>query len=43
MMPGGSNDYDLLISKLGENMLTRDDLLCCASKVYETIEKLNKN
>ena len=42
MMPGGSNDYDLLISKLGENMLTRDDLLCCASKVYETIEKLNK-
>ena len=42
MMPGGSNDYDLLISKLNENMLTRDDLLCCASKVYETIETLNK-
>ena len=42
MMPGGIDDYELLISKLNENMLTRDDLLCCASKVYETIEKLNK-
>ena len=42
MMPGGLNDYELLISKLNENMLTRDDLLCCASKVYEVIETLNK-
>ena len=42
MMPGGSDDYDLLLGKLSEKMLTRDDLLCCASKVYETIEKLNK-
>ena len=42
MMPGGIDDYELLISKLNENMLTRDDLLCCASKVYEMIEILNK-
>ena len=42
MMPGGMNDYDLLIDKLNENLLTRDDLLCCASKVYEVIETLNK-
>ena len=42
MMPGGVDDYDLLMNKLSEKMLTRDDLLCCASKVYEMIEKLNK-
>ena len=42
MMPGGADDYDLLMNKLSEKMLTRDDLLCCASKVYEMIEKLNK-
>ena len=42
MMPGGIDDYELLINKLNENLLTRDDLLCCASKVYEMIEKLNK-
>ena len=41
MMPGGDNDYELLITKLNEKILTRDDLLCCASKVYEMIEKLN--
>ena len=37
-----SDDYDLLLGKLSEKMLKRDDLLCCASKVYETIKKLNK-
>ena len=42
MMPGGIDDYELLINKLNENLLTRDDLLCCASKVFEMIEKLNK-
>ena len=42
MMPGGIDDYDLLLGKLSEKMLKRDDLLCCASKVYETIKKLNK-
>ena len=42
MMPGGVNDYDLLIEKLKDESLTRDDLLSCASKVYEMIELLNK-
>ena len=42
MMPGGQNDYDLLIQKISEELLTKDDLLRCASKVYETIELLNK-
>ena len=42
MMPGGKKDYDVLRKKLEENLLTRDDLLRCASKVYETIELLNK-
>ena len=42
MMPGGIDDYELLITKLKEKMLTRDDLLCCASKVYEMIQNLNK-
>ena len=42
MMPGGINDYNLLIEKLDEESLTRDDLLGCASKVYEIIQLLNK-
>jgi beta-glucosidase len=42
MMPGGDNDYDLLLEKLKSELLTRDDLLSCASKVYEIIELLNK-
>ena len=42
MMPGGDNDYDLLIEKLKDESLTRDDLLRCASKVYEIIQILNK-
>ena len=42
MMPGGENDYNLLMEKLNDELLTRDDLLNCASKVYEIIELLNK-
>ena len=42
MMPGGQNDYDLVIEKLEGELLTRDDLLQCASKVYEITELLNK-
>ena len=34
--------YDLYTQKLKENVINRDDLLKCASKVYETIELLNK-
>jgi beta-glucosidase len=41
MMPGGKNDYDLIIEKLESELLTRDDLLQCASKVYEITELLN--
>ena len=42
MMPGSDIDYNILIEKLKEKSLTRDDLLHCASKVYETVELLNK-
>ena len=41
-MGGGENDYLLLINSFNEGKLTRDDLLQCASKVYETIELLNQ-
>ena len=41
-MPGSKKDYELILEKLDENELSRDDLLFCASKVYETIELLNK-
>jgi hypothetical protein len=40
MMAGSKKDYELILAKLDENVLTRDDLLQCASKVYETIESL---
>ena len=42
MMPGSEFDYNILIDKLNQKLLTRDSLLYCASKVYETIELLNK-
>jgi len=42
MMPGNQIDYDLILEKLKEKVLTRDDLLCCASKVFETLEHLNE-
>jgi hypothetical protein len=42
MMTGDKNDYNELIEKLNDKLLTRDDLLRCASKVYETILLLNK-
>ena len=42
MMPGSKVDYDLILEKLYEKQLKRDDLLKCASHVYETIELLNQ-
>ena len=42
MMPGTNIDYNLLLTKLNNKELSRDDLLHCSSKVYETIELLNK-
>ena len=41
MMPGGQNDYDLILEKVKADLLTRDDLLQCASKVYEITKLLN--
>ena len=40
LMPGSETDFQLILQKLSEKELTRDDLLMCASKVYETIELL---
>ena len=42
MMPGSQIDYNLILEKLNEKVLTRDDLLYCASKVFETLEHLNE-
>ena len=42
IMPGDKSDYNELTLKLNDKLLTRDDLLRCASKVYETILLLNK-
>ena len=42
IMPGSEIDYNIIIEKLNKKLLTRDDLLHCSSKVYETIEKLNQ-
>ena len=42
MMPGYKADYDLILEKLDEKELRRDDLLKCASHVYETIKLLNQ-
>ena len=41
-MTGHKIDVDFINQKLKENVLKRDDLLRCGSKVYETIEMLNK-
>ena len=41
-MTGHKIDVDFINQKLKENVLKRDDLLRCGSKVYETIELLNK-
>ena len=41
-MPGSPIDYNILIEKLNQKELSRDDLLHCASKVYEAIELLNQ-
>lgn len=42
MMPGSRKEYNILMEKLKKNLLTRNDLLICASKVYKAIELLNK-
>ena len=42
MMPGSSKDYNIIIDKLEKELITREDLLQCSSKVYETIKLLNK-
>ena len=41
-MGGGKNDYDLIMKGLEDGLLTRDNLLECAGKVYDTIELLNQ-
>ena len=41
-MTGHKIDYEYVLEYLKEKILTREDLLRCASKVYETIELLNK-
>ena len=38
MMPGSRTDFNMLARKYNENLLTRNDLLRCAGKVYETIK-----
>ena len=42
MMPGHIKDYNLILKKLKEKGLSRNDLYHCASQVYETIELLHK-
>ena len=42
MMPGSPIDYNILIEKLNQKELSREDLLHCASKVYEITELLNQ-
>ena len=41
-MTGHKIDFEHIKQKLEENVINREDLLKCASKVYETIELLNK-
>jgi beta-glucosidase len=41
-MTGHKIDFDYIIQSLKDNTLKREDLLRCTSKVYETIELLNK-
>ena len=41
-MTGHKIDYDYILQYLRDKVLTREDLLRCASKVYETVELLNK-
>ena len=41
MMPGSIKDYNLIIDNLKKGLIKREDLLHCASKVYESIELLN--
>ncbi|MBO6244159.1 MAG: hypothetical protein J6O41_06325 [Clostridia bacterium] len=41
-MGGGKKDYDLIMKAVEDGLLSRDNLLECASKVYDTIELLNQ-
>ena len=41
-MGGGKNDYDLILKSVEEGEMNTLNLLECASKVYDTIELLNK-
>ena len=41
-MTGHKIDFDYIIQKLKEGLLNKEDLLKCASKVYETIKLLNE-
>ena len=41
-MGGGKNDYDLIMKSVEEGNMNTINLLECASKVYDTIELLNK-
>ena len=41
-MGGGKDDYDLVMEAYREGKITKEHLYECASKVYETIEKLNQ-
>ena len=41
-MGGGKNDYDFIMKAVEDGLLKRNNLLECASKVYDTIELLNQ-
>ena len=41
-MWGRKEDYDIVVKAVKDGLVTRDDLLQTASKVYETIELLNQ-
>ena len=41
-MGGGKNDYDIIMKNIEEGNMNTLNLLECASKVYDTIELLNK-
>ena len=39
MMPGVNADFEDIMTALGKGEITREDLLVCATRVYETIQK----
>ena len=42
MMPGSLQDYNITVETIEKGLLPREDLLHCASKVYEMIELFNQ-